>query len=345
MTMTMTLLPTIRPRLLALLVAAAALGCSSPELLALAPHERVPLELATPTVRLALAGPNDGRPEAEREGRDPRSEDRGVPFVGEVEVERGSEVSGDGDLGDAPLEGLASTLRSYLGSLEPVVVVAEDDDDDGRVDPDYVLEVDVLHLVAASFRSRRELDVPVVEWFVDPQLERRFLPAANVVLRLRLRSADGRFRAARVVNASVLGSPYEAEEPAALVAAATRAAAHEARWLVGSWLARAGSRPGAAPPPARDDDSFLVHAVDVNWSGVVLARIDRQTGQVLWIERRHGLPLIGPPGVWHLSPFDEHGVLLPPAAYAALAEGLALDFGLRRLDQLAVYRYVGPVLR
>lgn len=332
-------------RALALLAAAAALGCSSPELLALAPRERVPLELAAPTVRVALADLADARPAAEREGRDPRSEERGIWFVGEVEVERGSVVTGDDALGDAPLEGLESTLRSYLGSLEPVEVVGAGEEDDVSVRADYVLEVEVLHLVAASFRSRRELDLPVVDWFVDPQQERRFLPAANVVLRLRLRSADGRFRASRVVNASVLGSPDEAEEPAALVAAATRAAAHEARWLVGSWLARAGATPDAAPAPARADDSFLVHAVDVNWSGVVLARVDRETGQVRWIERRHGLPLIGPPGVWHLSPFDEHGVLLPPAAYGALAEELANDFGLQRVDQLAVYRYQGPLAR
>jgi hypothetical protein len=339
--------PSTRLRSLALLAAVAALGCSSPELLALAPEARVPLELATPTVRVALTDLVDARPVAEREGRDPRSEDRGIWFVGEVEVERGSVVTGDDALGDAPLEGLESTLRSYLGSLEPVEVVGEgeDDDDDVRSDADYVLQVDILHLVAAAFRSRRELDVPVVEWFVDPDHERRFLPAASVVLRLQLRSVDGRFRASRVVNASVLGSPDEAEEPAALVASAVRAAAHEARWLVGSWLARAGATPGEASTPAGDDDSFLVHAVDVNWSGVVLARVDRQTGQVRWIERRHGLPLIGPPGVWHLSPFDEHGVLLPPAVYGELAEGLADDFGLQRVDQLAVYRYLGPVAR
>ncbi|MCO5169180.1 MAG: hypothetical protein M9894_22785 [Planctomycetes bacterium] len=324
------------PRAAALVVAALAAGCASPDLLALAPADRVPLELEGPTVRLALPALNDARPGAEREGRAPRSERRGVPLVGRVEVQRGSEVSDDGDLGGAPLEGLDTTLRRYLASIGPVVVVRPRED--AAPAADYVLEVDVLHLVATSFRARRELRVPVVGWLFDPSLERRSLPTATVVLRLRLRSADGRFKAARVVNASVLGGP--AEEPGALAAAAVRAAAHEARWVTASWLARADQ-----PSLPRDDDSFLVHAVDVDRSGVLLARIDRERGQVLWLERRHGLPLVGPPGVWHLSPFDERGVLLPPGDYAALAEELAGGFGLQRIDQLAVYRYLGPVAR
>ncbi|MBX3469175.1 MAG: hypothetical protein KF878_20065 [Planctomycetes bacterium] len=324
--------------LVPLLTAALAAGCASPDLLALAPDDRVPLELEAPRVRLAMAPPRDARPEAERDGRAPRSERRGVPIVGRVEVQRGSEVSGDGDLGGAPLEGLDATLRRYLASIESVAVVRPRED--ATPATDYVLEVDVLHLVTTSFQTRRELRVPVVGWLFDPSLERRFLPTANVVLRLRLRSADGRFQAARVVNASVLGGPDEADDPAALAAAAVRAAAHEARRVTASWLARAG-----AAPLVVDDDAFLVHTVDVDRSGVLLARIDRRSGEVLWLERRHGLPLVGPPGVWHLAPFDERGVLLPPADYAALAEALAGGFGLQRIDQLAVYRYLGPVAR
>lgn len=332
-----------RTSLGAALVGLIAAGCASPDLLALAPRDRLPVELEAPTVTVVLAGLDDLRPRAEREGRRPRSEDRSVPFVGEVEVERGSQVSGDGDLGDAPLEGLEATLREYLRSIEHVSVLEADAEDPDRAAADYVLQVEVLHLVAASYRSRREVEVPVADWFLDTDLEQRFLPVASAVLRLRLRSADGRFRAARVVNASVLGSPDEADAPAALVAAATRAAAHEARQLTASWLVRAGAAPSAPPPPA--PDSFLVHAVDVNRTAVLLARIDRRTGQPLWIERRAGLPLIGPPGVWHLAPFDEHGVLLAPAEYAALSEALSEDFALQRVEQLMVYRYLGPLAR
>lgn len=344
--------PSLVVALLALVPAVGALGCSSQRALMLDPQDelRLPVELDAPTVSIAFADPTDARPLAEREGRAPKETDRGVPFVGEVEIERGSIVSGDDDLGDDAVESMGSTLKRYLRSIEHVKIVesSKKDDDDDRDAPraDYTLETEVLHLAAASFHSRRELDVPVVDWFLDPAVEQGFLPVANVVLRLRLRSADGRFKATRVVNASVLGSPDEAKEPAELVAAAMRAAAHETRQLTASWLVRAESAPSRGS--AQQDDlptTFLVHAVDVNRTGVVLAEIDRETGQVQWIERREGLPLIGPPGVWHLCPFDEHGVMLPPAEYAALSEGLSRSFGLQRLDQLAVYRYLGPIGR
>lgn len=329
-------------RALLLTLTAALAGCADPRLLTLDPVDRLELAAEVP-VRVALVAPRDARPAAEREGREPRATDRGVPFVGEVEVERGSRVSGDDDLGDVPMKGLTSTLRRYLRSIDGVHLV-DTGDAHAAADADYVVEVEVLHLLAASFRSRRELEVPVVDWFLDPQVEERFLPVSNVVLRLRLRSRDGRFKAARVVNTSVLGGPGEAEEPGELVAGATRAAAHEARQLTASWLVRAGAA-GVRAPAADAAGSFLVHAVDVNRTGLVVARVDRETGALLSIERRAGLPLVGPPGVWHLSPFGEDGVLLPPAEYDALSRDLSARFALQRADQLTVYRYLGPLGR
>lgn len=336
-----------------------AAGCSSSQVLELAPSDRVPLELGEQR-RVAVLPPTDARPRVEREGRTRKVIDRSVPFVGGVNIERGSDVSSDGDLGGDPLAALGATLRAYVGSVDGVILPDDVDgvgeDDAGGAD--YVLETEVLHLEAGAYRSRRELKAPVIGWIVNPDLEERYLPTANVVLRLRLRSADGRFQAARVVNASVLGGPDDADEPAALVAGATRAAAHEARQLTASWLARAeaGARTAGLPVAGRSASapsttgdaqgtSFLVHAVDVNRLGVVLARIDRATGDVVWIERREGMPLIGPPGVWHLAPFDEHGVLLPPAEYDALSRELAERFVLQRIDQLTVYRYLGPLGR
>ncbi len=337
-----------------------AAGCSSSRVLELAPSDRVPLELGEPQ-RVAVLPPTDARPRVEREGRTPKVIDRSVPFVGGVNIERGSDVSSDGDLGGDPLAALGATLRGYVGSIDGVTTsddVTGAGGEDAVSGADYVLETEVLHLEAGAYRARRELKAPVIGWIVNPDLEERYLPTANVVLRLRLRSADGRFQAARVVNASVLGGPDDADEPGALVAGATRAAAHEARQLTASWLARAeaGARTAGLPVAGRSASapsttgdaqgtSFLVHAVDVNRLGVVLARIDRETGDVVWIERREGLPLIGPPGVWHLAPFDEHGVLLPPAEYDALSRELAERFVLQRIDQLTVYRYLGPLGR
>ncbi|MEZ6185864.1 MAG: hypothetical protein R3F62_12745 [Planctomycetota bacterium] len=329
----------IRPSALALLAAPLALGlggCSSAPDLTQRPGDGIGAREGAP-VALSLAPTVDLRPEAERDGLSPDSATREAYYVYNESLQVGSHVTGDQDFAGSAPAAVDATLRAYLDSSGALEV----SDGAGA----YRLHVELLHLFAARHEELSERTVyPVVPVPLTTfELEDRFVPHATAVLRLRLLGPEGEPLATRVINQGVVGRAEVPDALGELAGAALRGAAHQARTLVTSWVHRAERRAGrgAPPPPA---GSFLVHSPSPAYlHGTRVARIDRATGAVLMNELREGLPRVGRPGEWYLSPFDEDGVALAGADYARLAAELdAAGFTLRRGDQLVAYHYFAP---
>jgi hypothetical protein len=340
--------------LLAGLLGGGVIGCMQPVSLAVDP---------TPSGQLASTGrslrvdePVDLRPVQEREGRTPELRAWVPLLVHEYQAVRGQWVSGDSYYDEQAWNQLHTSL---LGAVESSALFVQVTNNGAA---DYVLESEVLHLTCASYSAQTThyvlVYVVVVAGYVPiPVVDRVFLPQATAVLRLRLRDAQGTVVGERVVRGAVVGGlptrpdPWTGASvnPSQLTREALRAALHNARSQVSSWIMAHEARE-RSPARARADlqglhtagHTFLVQAVDWDRRGTTFAELACPSGQELRRFHVEGVPVVGDPGEWLVSPMDEGGVKLPLVDYDALTRHLDQEgFALQRAGHIAAYRYLG----
>jgi hypothetical protein len=227
---------------------------------------------------------------------------------------------------------------------------------------DYVLESEVLHLVGASYRTMVTTHIiGLHSGGSQTSVSRAFLPHATAALRLRLKDGQGKTIGERVVTSSVIGQPtviekqpitrIEKSQPLEtdglkeLANAALRGCLCRARVLVASWVREHETQNLSVEfeEVERNHAShrFLIHAVDGDRTGVTFALVECPSGRILSVHSVDGVPLVGRPGEWIVSPMAENGVTFPTAYYDALTRHLSRRFLLRRVDEIAAFHYFG----
>lgn len=348
----------MRPIVVPALVAIALLfgGCSThprPRVsLAVSPEKDLGYDSTGRTV--FVAEPTDRRPQEEIEGDEPGLRSVVPIILGVVNIiyttKRGNEVTGNERFSEGALREVHRSLSDFVRSTGLFADVRP------AKPADYVLETEVLHLAGRRYEARYRapgfilIVVPVGGFIGGAEFGRgevEFLSHATAALRLRLRDGSGRLVGESVVTNAVLGHPDQ-ERPEKLVPDALRGSLARARALVASWVLEDAHRNEQGPELARfcDEDhrkghTFLAHAVDQDRTGVVFAEIACPSGKVRRTRRVDGVPLVGRPGEWLVSPLDENGVRYPTPVYDGLTRHLSRYFVLHRTDELAVYHYFG----
>jgi hypothetical protein len=311
-------------------------GCIEPASLRVAPSQALPYKPGK--LRLRVETPLDRRPAVEIEG----DSDSTVYWVfyglGVVIASRGSQLTSTAHYQEQAWSQLHQSLIDQLRSARVFSEVSQ------QGPGDYVLETEVLHLVSSFYRAY----AGQAHFGVMVARTQAFMPHATVTLRLRLKRHDGTLVATRVVRGSFLGGPgYTHYNHGLVTREALANVLVEARTLVASWIFDLESPRAVAVLEAEHERAhaqghrFYVHAVSPDRSGVVFTTIDCPSGAMGPKFQRSGIPIVGQPSQWLLSPYDAHGVRYSTAAYSALSRHLARHFVLHRFDQLGVYHYLG----
>ncbi|MCC6747729.1 MAG: hypothetical protein IT371_08740 [Deltaproteobacteria bacterium] len=304
-----------------------------------------PAPLRLPSVgrppSLYVRPPVDLRPQLERDGDRPRV--KYFVFLGLtfVSASRGTHLTGPGHFLPTLLPELHQSLLLHLRSTG---LFAEVSPARGELS----LETELLHLVAAQYQDEEGMATLGGGSFVDT---RNFLPHGTATLRLRLRRGS-RLLAERVVRGTFLGGPEVRIWNLGQVARQALAQAlAQARLQVASWVleqAYAGTD-GARMRAHYGEEhekghTFFAHLVKRDRTGVVFTELHCPSGRVVRSQEVTGIPLVGSPGEWIVSPYDPQGVRYPVVVYDGLTQHLAEHFVLHRLDQLAAFHYLGAKL-
>jgi hypothetical protein len=288
---------------------------------------------------IVVAPPVDLRPKPEIEGAS--TEIKHIIFVGLgiTVVTRGSEVTSRSDFVPNAWQELHQSVIDLAHSTRLFSEVKV------QGTGDYVLETEVLHLLASKYRMFMGLFLyggAVAD-------AKHFIPQATATVRFRLKDSRGRIVGEKVVNGTQNGEVGEIMVGMHLLPRrALEKALRTGRSLVASWIAE--DVYAAVPAATHYDEferahaqghSFLVHAVNGDRSGTQLARIECPSGKILKTTESVTLPIVGRPGHWIVSPFDENGMRLPSSVYDALTRHLAQHFVIHRIDQIAAYHYFG----
>ncbi|MBI5480972.1 MAG: hypothetical protein HY906_19085, partial [Deltaproteobacteria bacterium] len=288
---------------------------------------------------IMVAPPVDRRPLPEVEGAS--TEVKHVIFVGLgfTVVTRGSDVTSRSDFVPNAWQELHQSIIDQVHSTR----LFSDVKVQGTAD--YVLETEVLHLLASKYRMFMGLFLyggAVAD-------AKHFLPQATATLRFRLKDSRGRVVGEKVVNGSQNGEVGDIMVGMHLLPRrALEQALRLGRSLVASWIAE--DVYAAVPAATHYDDferahgqghSFLVHLVSEDRSSTQLVHVECPSGKIVKTSEVTNLPVVGRPGQWLVSPFDENGMRLPGSVYDALTRHLAQHFVLHRIDQIAAYHYFG----
>lgn len=327
---------TVKQSAIALVLATNVMGCTPPVSL----HIATPPKLSFPLTKqgsLRIAAPEDKRPQQEIIGKSAPCR-YVVPlvflnFLGW----RGTEFTGNADFVPEAWQELHDNLVRQATSTGLFSKVSTDEP------TDYLLETEVLHLAGARYIMKEGFFSPGGA-FADMK---SFHAHAAVILRLRLSDSEGHLIGQRVVNANTMEKKV-GNGPREIVVAALDKALLQVRALLASWVLehRYAAIPfkqlaNQAENEHDSDHSFLVHMVNEDRTAVHFLRIACPSGQVISKRTVNNIPIVGKPGQWILSPYDEHGIRIASSVYDALSRHLAKHFFLRRTDQIAAYRFGG----
>lgn len=209
----------------------------------------------------------------------------------------------------------------------------------------YVLETEVLHLVASMYRASGGF----FSLFGSFMSSHEFVPETTVSLRLRLRRGDA------LVGERVITTRQTSDESAIplvmhlLIPATLEKALRRARGLVASWVLEEETEALSSAQLLASHEAaharghtFVVQRLDPDRRTTHLITIECPSGKVRSSRAVDDLPALGVPGEDLLSPFDDDGAQLPRKAYDALSHHLASYFNLQRIDQLTAYHFFGP---
>jgi len=288
--------------------------------------------------------PRDLRPAAEATGADTK-----LNYVFPVLnlffwAARGSAVTGNEHFLSAAWSELHQSLVDQLRASRLFAGIIAGGNTGTPGSPDYVLETEVLHLLASMYRASGGF-VALGGSFVE---RHDFLPQATVTLRLRLRRG-GTLVGERVVTEQQTGSATDDQRNMnRLVPTALEKALRRTRGMVASWVLEEESQALSSEQLLAEHEAahgrghtFVVQRVNPDRSATQLVTLECPSGKVVSSRVVEGLPTVGLPGDDLLSPLDTEGVRLPRRVYDALSRHLAQHFNLQRVDQLAVYHFLG----
>jgi hypothetical protein len=345
---------------LALLWVAGALGCrttSQTPLQTVAPRD---LGLAPCSSTLAVAPLRDLRSAAEREGGDVDHQVAVwvvplwiVNILGYHHTWSGSHALEA--TSEQIVKGATWGLRHHLqatGCFDEVI------EESGGAN--YVLETEILHCSASAFERghTNTLGALVLVGSGAATGSNKSRTTLTLIhgtasLRLRLRDSAGRVLAKRVVSNAVLRFPgakgIEPYRVAQCAKAALSGALIKSVNVVASWVQELRLR-GLPPAEIRrrartsfaDEPSFLLSCLEEDRVRTTFCRLRWPDGLILSTWRADGIPPVGRPGEWLLSPYDQHGLRIPRRLYSERARLLSERFRLRRVDEFSSYHYFGP---
>jgi hypothetical protein len=290
---------------------------------------------------IVVTAPVDKRPVEEIEGASTQIKFVAFLGLGVMWVTRGSDVTSREDFVPNAWQEVHQSVIDQVHSTKLFSEVKV------QGTGDYVLETEVLHLLASKYR----MHMGAVFYGAAAVDNKMFLPQATATVRFRLKDARGRLVGEKVVSGTQNGEVSDIMQLAGIRALPRRAlekALHLGRSLIASWIAE--DLYAAVPAATHYDDferahgqghTFLVHMVNEDRSATQLAKIECPSGKVVTSSEVTNLPIVGRPGQWLVSPFDENGMRLPSTVYDALTRHLAQHFVIHRMDQIAAYHYFG----
>ncbi len=284
---------------------------------------------------LVVRAPHDRRPEAEIRGASPPWRLL-IPIFFIKLAWQGSDVTGPAHFEGAALPSLHEDLVEQAratGLFSAVTTTG---------DADLVLETEVLHLLGAGYRASS------MWFFLIAVGEHKYLYFhGTVTLRLRLTRRDGTLVGERVVAGNATATPDQTQQGLGVPAQqALTEALPRARRLIAAWALEEDPRTREAIAADLETEhqrghTILLHMVNEDRTAVYLAQVSCPSGKTIGSSVADGFPLVGRPGDWMLSPFDDQGVRLPTRRYDALSRHVAAHFGLARVDQVAAYQFLG----